>query len=262
VELRVLKDKNLAIGTVLSFILGFGLYGSTFVIPLFTQNALGWTALQSGIMLVPSSVATGLMMPIVGRAIQKDIPHKYLIALGFSVFFGYSLWAYTIITPFTGEGDFFWLLMVRGIGLGFLFVPTTTLALSSLKGKEIGQGAAFTGMVRQLGGSFGIALISTYISRRTVQHRADLVTNVTAYDADIQQRFAGLKASFMASGSGVEQASLQAYKVLDGMVTRQASLLTYMDVFLGIGIFFLICVPLVLLLKPAKSKVDMSNVGH
>jgi len=66
----------------------------------------------------------------------------------------------------------------------------------------------------------------------------------------------------MASGSGAEQASLQAHKVIDGMVTRQAALLTYMDVFLGIGIFFLICVPLVLLIKPAKSKVDMSNVGH
>ena len=262
VELRVLKDRNLAIGTVLSFIMGFGLYGSTFVIPLFTQNALGWTALQSGLMLVPSSVATGLMMPIVGRAIQKEIPHKYLIALGFSIFFGYSLWAYTIITPFTGEGDFFYILMVRGIGLGFLFVPTTTLALSSLKGKQIGQGAAFTGMVRQLGGSFGIALISTYISRKTVQHKADLMNGITAYDADVQQRLLGLKSSFITAGSGAEQASVKAHAIMDMIVTKQASLLTYMDVFLGIGIFFLICVPFVLLLKPAKNKIDMNEVGH
>ena len=262
VELRVLKDKNLAMGTVLSFILGFGLYGSTFVIPLFTQNALGWTAFQSGLMLVPSSIATGLMMPIVGRAIQKDIPHKYLIALGFSVFFGYSLWAYTIITPFTGEGDFFWLLMVRGIGLGFLFVPTTTLALSSLKGKEIGQGAAFTGMVRQLGGSFGIALISTYISRRTVQHRADLINHVSAFSNDVQQRIAALQANFLMQGNGPDISQLQAYKVMDGMVSKQAALLTYMDVFLGIGIFFLFCIPLVLLLKPAKNKIDIKDIGH
>jgi len=262
VELRVLKDKNLAIGTVLSFILGFGLYGSTFVIPLFTQNSLGWTALQSGLMLVPSSVATGLMMPFVGRAVQKNVPHKYLIAVGFSVFFGYSLWAYSLITPFTGESDFFWVLMVRGVGLGFLFVPTTTLALSSLKGKEIGQGAAFTGMVRQLGGSFGIALISTYISRRNVDHRADLLTNITAYSGNVQQRLEGLKAGFLSGGSSLDRANLQAHQAIDGMVSRQAALLTYMDVFLGIGVFFLICVPIVLLLKPVKSKVDMSNVGH
>ncbi|MFD1001812.1 DHA2 family efflux MFS transporter permease subunit [Ohtaekwangia kribbensis] len=262
VELRVLKDKNLAIGTVLSFILGFGLYGSTFVIPLFTQNSLGWTAFQSGLMLVPSSIATGLMMPIVGRAIQKGVSQKYLIAMGFSAFFGFSLWAYTVITPFTSEGDFFWMLMLRGVGLGFLFVPTTTLALSSLKGKEIGQGAAFTGMVRQLGGSFGIALISTYISRKSVQHRSDIANHVSPYDLDVQQRLAGMKANFIASGSTIDQATMQANKLMDLMVTKQAMLLTYMDVFLGIGIFFLICVPFVLILKPVKSKVDMSNVGH
>ncbi|HEY9008644.1 MAG TPA: DHA2 family efflux MFS transporter permease subunit [Ohtaekwangia sp.] len=262
VELRVLKDRNLAIGTILSFILGFGLYGSTFVIPLFTQNSLGWTALQAGLMLVPSSVATGLMMPIVGRAIQKGVSQKNLIALGFSVFFGFSLWAYTIITPFTGEGDFFWILMLRGVGLGFLFVPTTTLALSSLKGKEIGQGAAFTGMVRQLGGSFGIALISTYISRRSVQHRADLVNHVSPYSLNVQQWLANSKANFMAQGSGADRATMQANQLMDFMVTKQAMLLTYMDVFLGIGIFFLLCVPFVLILKPAKNKVDMSNVGH
>ncbi|MEO5976459.1 MAG: MDR family MFS transporter [Chryseolinea sp.] len=262
VELRVLKDRNLAMGTVLSFILGFGLYGSTFVIPLFTQNALKWTAYQSGLMLVPSSVMTGLMMPFVGKAIQKDIPHKYLIALGFSVFFGYSLWSYTIITPYTGESDFFFILMLRGVGLGFLFVPTTTLALSSLKGKEIGQGAAFTGMVRQLGGSFGIALISTFISRRVVQHRADLMNHVSAYSPDVQQRLAGIQSTLQAKGSPTNIASLQSYQVIDGIVTGQAALLTYMDVFIGIGIFFLVCIPVVLLLKPAKNKVDMSEVGH
>ncbi len=262
VDLRVLKDRNLAIGTVLSMILGFGLYGSTFVIPLFTQNSLGWTALQSGLLLVPSSVATGLMMPIVGRLIQKGISQKYLIAIGFSIFFGYSLWAYTIITPFTGERDFFVILMVRGIGLGLLFVPTTTLALSTLKGKEIGQGAAFTGMVRQLGGSFGIALISTYISRQNVTHRATLAEHISNFSPDVQQRLAAMKANFIAHGASVDYATQQANKLMDVMVTRQAALLSYMDVFIGIGIFFLVCVPFVLILKPSKNKVDMSQAGH
>jgi len=262
VELRVLKDKNLAIGTVLSFILGFGLYGSTFVIPLFTQNSLGWTALQSGLLLVPSSLATGFMMPFVGRMVQNGIPQKYLIALGFLIFFGYSLWAYTIITPFTGESDFTWILMIRGVGLGFLFVPTTTLALSSLKGKEIGQGAAFTGMVRQLGGSFGIALISTYISRQNVQHRGDLVNHLSAYDPAVQSRLLGMQNNFSSRGSSLDQAIGQGYKALEGMVMKQASLLTYMDVFLGIGIFFALCVPFVLILKPAKGKVDTSQAAH
>lgn len=262
VDLRVLKDKNLAIGTVLSFILGFGLYGSTFVIPLFTQNSLGWTALKAGLLLVPSSLATGMMMPFVGKLLQRGVSQKYLIALGFSIFFGYSLWAYTIITPFTGEGDFFFILMVRGVGLGLLFVPVTTLALSSLKGKDIGQGAAFTGMVRQLGGSFGIALISTFISRQSVQHRADLINHISPYDFDVQQRLAAMKANFMAQGSTLDYATQQANKMMDVLATKQAMLLTYMDVFLYIGGFFLLCVPFVLLLKPVKSKVDLAQAAH
>jgi DHA2 family multidrug resistance protein len=232
------------------------------VIPLFTQNSLGWTALQSGMLLVPSSVATGLMMPVVGRLIQKGISQKYMIALGFSIFFGYSLWAYSIITPFSGERDFFFLLMVRGVGLGLLFVPTTTLALSTLKGKEIGQGAAFTGMVRQLGGSFGIALISTYISRQNIFHHADLSNHISAYDPAVQQRLSGMKATMLAQGSTIDQAGMQANKIIDVLVMKQAALLTYMDVFLGIGIFFLVCVPFVLILRPSKNKVDMSQVGH
>jgi DHA2 family multidrug resistance protein len=262
VDLRVLKDRNLAIGTFLSFILGFGLYGSTFVIPLFTQNSLGWTALQSGLLLVPSSIATGLMMPVVGKLLQRGISQKYMIALGFSIFFGYSFWAYSIITPSTGESDFFFLLMVRGIGLGLLFVPTTTLALSTLKGKDIGQGAGFTGMVRQLGGSFGIALISTYISRAAVQHTANLTNHLSVYDTNVQQRISGMTGNFLAQGSPVNRATQQAHQLVDVMVLKQAMLLTYMDVFLGIGLFFLICVPLVLILKTSKSKVDMSQVGH
>jgi DHA2 family multidrug resistance protein len=203
-----------------------------------------------------------MMMPIVGRMIQKGVSQKNLIALGFSIFFGYSLWAYSIITPFTGERDFFFILMVRGVGLGLLFVPTTTLALSTLKGKEIGQGAAFTGMVRQLGGSFGIALISTFISRQNVSHRANLVNHLSVYDPNVQQRLQGMSANMLAQGSTVGQATQQANQMMEGMVSRQAALLTYMDVFLDIGIFFLVCVPFVLLLRTSKNKVDMSQVGH
>ena len=117
-------------------------------------------------------------------------------------------------------------------------------------------------MVRQLGGSFGIALISTYISRLTVQHKANIANHLSPYDPNVQQRIAGMKANFMSQGSTIDYASQQANKVMDIMVTKQAVLLTYMDIFLYIGTFFLICVPFVLMLKPSKNKVDMSQVGH
>lgn len=152
--------------------------------------------------------------------------------------------------------------MLRGVGLGFLFVPTTTLALSSLKGKEIGQGAAFTGMVCQLRGSFGIALISSYISRQNVQHRADLITHVSPYDPAVAQRMSGLESNFMSHSASAGEALQMATRSMEGAVMKQAALLTYMDVFLGIGIFFMLCVPFVLILKPNKGKIDMSQAAH
>ena len=254
IELRVLKDKNLAVGTFFTFILGFGLYGSTFIIPLFTQSILGWTALQAGLLLVPSSLTTGLMMPIVGRLIQRGVPQKYLVAGGFIIFFLYSFWAYNILTPATGSDNFFWLLIVRGAGLGLLFVPITTLALSTLKGKEIGQGAAFTGMVRQLGGSFGIALISTFINRRTFEYRSEMTQNISPYNPAFQQQLQGFKQMFIGKGIAPNEALSKAYQLFEFKILKQATLLSYMDVFLYIGIFFLLCVPIVLLIKQRKTK--------
>ncbi len=98
------------------------------------------------------------------------------------LFFIYSFWGYKIITPDTGEDAFFWMLIVRGIGMGMLFIPITTLSLSTLKGQQIGQGAAFTGMMRQLGGSFGVATITTFLARRNMDHRSDLVSNLDIND--------------------------------------------------------------------------------
>jgi len=262
VNLRVLRNNNLAIGTIMTFVLGFGLFGSTFIIPLYTQSIMGWTATQAGLLLIPSSLTTGLMMPIIGQLLQRGVPQKYLVALGFMIFFGYSLGSYLILTPSTGEEHFFWLLIIRGVGLGLLFVPITTLSLSTLKGKEIGDGAAFTGMMRQLGGSFGIALITTYISRHNMLHRADLVSHLDPTKPEVQSRLQGLTQMFMGKGSAYNVAHEQALKMIDLSVTKQAVVLSYMDVFLGIGLVFLLCVPFVLIIKKGAGKVKADVAAH
>lgn len=264
VELRVLKNGNLRIGTVMSFILGFGLYGSTFIIPLYTQSILGWTAFQSGALMIPAALATAFMMPIIGRLLTRGAKQQILVSLGLLIFFVYSFWGYKILTPDTGKDDFFWMLIVRGAGLGLLFIPITSLSLSTLKGKEIGQGAAFTGMMRQLGGSFGIAAITTFISNQTTKHKANLAQHLDMNDFDVQQRIAGLKASFMAKGMTPDVALQSAYKLLDLSVLKQASVLSYMDVFLYLGLMFLICIPFVLFVKEKKGseKIDLSEAMH
>lgn len=262
VNLRVLKDSNLAFGTVLSFILGFGLYGSTFIIPIYTQSILGWTATDAGMLLVPSSLMTAVMMPFIARMLQRGVPPKYLVATGFFVFFLYSFWAHNVLTPDTGSDHFFWPLIIRGIGLGLLFVPITTLSLSNLRNKQIGEGAAFTGMMRQLGGSFGIALITTFISRWTVNHRLALVTHLDTASVEVQNRVFALQQSFIAKGYPVDEALQKAYTILDLGVTKQAAVLTYMDVFMFLGVLFLICIPFILIfIKKGAGKI-IAGAGH
>ena len=264
VELRVLKNGNLRIGTIMSFILGFGLYGSTFIIPLYTQSILGWTALQSGSLMIPAALTTAFMMPIIGRLLSRGAKPQILVSIGLTIFFIYSFWGYKILTPDTARDSFFWMLIVRGAGLGLLFIPITTLSLSTLKGQEIGQGAAFTGMMRQLGGSFGIAAITTYISNQTTKHAAYIAQHLDANSLDVQQRVAGLKASFMAKGMTPDVALQSAYKILQYSVIKQASVLSYMDVFLALGLLFLVCVPFVLFVKQSKGRepIDVSEAMH
>jgi DHA2 family multidrug resistance protein len=263
VELRVLRNSNLRMGVLLSFIQGFGLFGSTFIIPLYTQTILGWDATQSGLLMIPSTLMVAFMMPIVGQMIQRGVSQKYLIATGFAVFFAYSLFTYKIITAQTSADDFFWPLMVRGVGLGLLSVPISTMALSTLKGAEIGQGAAFSGMLRQLGGSFGVALISTYLSRDIISHRYNLISKLDMFDPDVQHRVQALATGLQAKGMPSNIALKTAYQMLEGSVGVQSTILSYMDVFLYVGILFLCCVPLVLIfVKRSKNKVSMAESAH
>jgi DHA2 family multidrug resistance protein len=148
------------------------------------------------------------------------------------------------------------------MGLGLLFVPITTMSLSTLKGKSIGEGAAFTGMMRQLGGSFGIAIISTCITRFTQAHRVNLVSHEQATDFAVQQRVQQLTGGFMSKGYSYSEALGKAYKAMEGAVLKQATVLSYMDVFLYLGILFLLCIPFILLVKEGKAKIDMSEAMH
>lgn len=257
VELRVLNNGNLRIGVIFSFILGFGLYGSTFIIPLYTQTILGWTPTQAGLLLMPASLITGATMPIVGRLMNSKIPKQAMIMFGMMMFAGFCFYGYTILTPNTGSENFYWMLVIRGLGMGFLFVPITAISLSTLKGQQIGQGAAFTGMMRQLGGSFGVAIITTFMARASVHHAAALSENLDVTNPTVASRIGAMQANFMQKGATAEAALQKAYAMLQGSVMRQASVLSYMDVFLYLAILFVLCVPVVLFIRDRKgAKLD------
>ncbi|MBC7643384.1 MAG: MFS transporter, partial [Flavobacterium sp.] len=260
VNLRVLNDSNLKVGVIMATILGFGLYASTFLIPIYTQSVLRWSAFDAGLLLIPSSLMTGFMMPLVGKMIQKGISQKYMITAGFIAFFAFTFWMSRVLTPDTGEEFMFWPLILRGVGLGLLFVPITSLSLSTLKGKDIGDGAAFTGMMRQLGGSFGIAIITTFIARFNQQHRVDMVAKLDRTKFVVQNQINMLQKGFMAKGATFNQAIDKTNQVLEIKVMKQASVLSFMDIFMYLGIVFLLCIPIVFILKTGNKKIDLSNI--
>jgi DHA2 family multidrug resistance protein len=214
-------------------------------------------------LMVPAALTTAVMMPIIGKLLQKGVPQQYLVAGGMVLFSIFTIWGYFIVTPDTDSGAFFWMLIVRGLGMGMLFIPITALSLSTLKGQQIGQGAAFTGMMRQLGGSFGVALITTFMARKNMIHRSDLVSKLDVNNAAVQQRVQGLQHTFINKGMNTDEALKTSYATLDHMVTKQAAVLSYMDVFMYLGIMFLICVPFVLMVKGNKGKkVDLGEAMH
>lgn len=262
VNLSVLKDGNLRIGTIMCFILGFGLYGSTLILPIYTQSILGWTALDAGLLLIPGSITTAFMMPIIGKLIQRGVPQGYMVAVGFFVFFIFTFWMHNIITPDTGEEHMFWPLILRGIGLGLLFVPITTLSLSTLKGKQIGEGAAFTGMMRQLGGSFGIAIITTFITRFTQEHRVNLDAHLNVTSLEVQQRIQQLQQGFMSKGFSSNEALGKAYQVIDLTLLKQSTVMSYMDIFMYLGVMFLLCIPIIFFIKRGKNKINPADAMH
>ena len=170
-----------------SFILGFGLYGSVFVFPVFCQNLLGFTAQQTGELLFPGGLCTIVMMPFIGKMLNRGIPAQFMATAGMFLFFVFTFML-SNSTLETGEINVLIPLLIRGVGMALLFVPLTTLAIADLKGPEMGQGTGLNNMMRQLGGSFGIAALTTIIHIRQGVHRSNLLTNINPYNNAFLQR--------------------------------------------------------------------------
>jgi DHA2 family multidrug resistance protein len=261
VDLYVLKNRSVAVGTFFTFIHGFGLTSSQFIFPVFIQHLLGFSPLQAGLLMLPSTITSAFMMPLTGQIVRRIIRRgaypQLLCVIGFFTFFAFT-WMLSHSTLASGQADFFWPLILRGFGLSLMFVPITTLVLAGLPPRETHQVVGLTGMMRQLGGSLGVALIATFIEHRTWAHRQDLLRYVTPYDFPLRERLHTIIHGLMAHGASFGEAQRQAYAAIEGIVTKQAFLLTYMDAFRLVGIFFLCCMPLLLLFKRPVSMVAVA----
>ncbi len=251
VDLRILKNRSLLLGMITTFILGFGLFGSVFIFPVFCQNLLGFSSQQTGQLMIPGGLTTIFMMPFVGKMLQKGVPPQIMASVGFFFFFLFTYYL-SQSNLNSGESDFYLPLILRGIGLSLLFVPLTTLALGGLAPKDFPQGTGLNNMMRQLGGSFGIAIITTLLHVRVGHHRSDLVSHIDQYNPAFQQKFASLVSGFQTRGYGLEDATKLAYKALEGTVIRQSYLLSYLDGFWVAGFCLLASIPIIWMQKIKK----------
>lgn len=252
VNLKIMKKRSFSIGMFTSFILGFGLYGSVFVFPVFAQNLLGFTPLQTGKLFIAGGICTISMMPFIGIMLKKGVPAQFMATGGMFLFFVFC-YMLSKSTLSSGTDDFFWPLVIRGFGMALLFVPLTTLAMQDLTGPEIGQGSGLNNMSRQLGGSFGIAALTTLIHVRAGFHRSNLLTNINDYNPSFTQKLNGLMSNFMAKGASFMDAKLMAMKAIEGSVIKQTMLLTYNDAYWVAGLVMLFSIPLLYLQKFKKN---------
>jgi MFS transporter, DHA2 family, multidrug resistance protein len=259
VDLRVLKNRNVIVGATLSLAFGMAIYVSVFLYPVFVQGFLGWNATRTGLLILPSSFLTGMLMGLNATLIQKGVSPKVLVFVGFAAVIMYEIITYFLATPTSGEWDWFWPQMIRGFGFGFIFVPVAGLMLSGLKGNDLAQASGLSNMLRLLGGAIGIAITNTFVTRRFAIHRGDMISNISLYDPETNERFFGLVKGFQSNGKSLQEAQQMAAGAIEGAVSTQSAIISYAEGFLLVGIICATLLPLVFFAKIKKGeKVDLS----
>ena len=261
VNLRVLRSKNLSVAAVLTFISGIGLYSSVYLTPVYAQRLLGFTPTSTGLLLLPGAILAIGGLLVSARLLQRGISPVVMITTGMLMFIIFT-WQLSHMDLDAGFWDISLALVWRGVGLAIVTVPLSTLAISSLDLKDIPQGTALNNMMRQLGGSFGIAMVNTYLTRRNAVHRTDLVAHVTYGDPVLTARLDSYTRYFEDKGAVLADAQHQALGLVENAVTRQSNVLSFGDAYLLLGTCFLVCLPLLLLTrrkKGAKPQVALAD---
>ena len=248
-DIRLLKYRNFAICNALMFFLGFVLFGSTLLLPLFTQNILGYSATQAGMVLSPGGISILFVMPIVGALVPK-VDVRKMIALGLLICGG----ALLIFTTIDAQVDYWTLAMIRtlqALGLAFLFIPINTAAFAGIPLIKSSGASAIINLSRNLGGSFGIALTQTFFAQQQQKHQVALVAHVESTGGAGAAYLEAMTRHFVEAGHTFTESSQLALRQIYIVVQGQAAMLAVLDAFWLLGLLFLALIPFCFLLKKA-----------
>jgi DHA2 family multidrug resistance protein len=251
VDLHVFKERTYSAGVFLMTTLGFVLYGSTVLLPIMLQTLLGYPSLQAGIAMAPRGMGSLIGMPMIGMLIGK-IDSRKMVALGLTIG-AFTLFWLGSLNLNAGYWDFFWPQFFQGVGLSAVFVPLTTISMDRIAREKMGNATSLFNLMRNLGGSIGIAITGTLLSRQQQAYVNVFGSNVDPYSAQTQRAFEAARAGFIAAGIDVTTATQRAYASLFGMVNQQASMVSFVLLFRLLGVMFLLLLPLILLMKRPRS---------
>src|SRR5437868_5284608 len=259
VDLSVLRVRTYATGVFMMTVLGFILYGSTVLIPIFLQTLLGYPSLQAGLAMLPRGLGSFLFMPMVGILMGKVEPRK-LLGLGI-ILASVSLFQLGALNLQIGYWDIFWPQLLQGVSMGLLFVPLTTVTNDPIPNEKMGNATSIFNLMRNIGASFGIAGVTTIVARHQQVNSNILSGYVNLYSPETQQRLRAAMAAFIASGSSPEEAQRKALGAIFGAVQQQAAMLSFLDAFKLLGGLFLAMLPLILLMKKPKQRAGGAAMG-
>ena len=260
VDLRVFRHRNFTLGCLLIGLFGAAIYGLVTLLPLFYQELMGYTALAAGWAVSPRGIGAIIAMPIIGYLTAK-IDNRWLIAFGFCLFAVASLW-FGEVNLGIGQWTFLWAIIISGFGSGCVFVPLSTTAMAFLKNEEIGNASGLYNLLRNIGGSIGISIVNTIVSRHEQLHRNELVASVNPARPDVQGTLRGMQAYLASQGASAADAMQRAYALIGLTVNGQARLWSYVDDFRYMALVCFGCIPIVFALKKTVGKKGALRAGH
>jgi DHA2 family multidrug resistance protein len=247
VDLRVLANRTFALGTLLMTLVGFGLYGSFVLLTFYAEHLLRYDALTAGWVLAPGGIGSLVSLAIGGRLVDRTDP-RWLVSTGMAII-AYSLFLMGSLSLGADFWGVLWPRFVQGFGMGLVFVPLTTMSLAAVAPRDLPTASGIFNVVRNVGGSVGVALTTTWLSRQTQVHVTTLIGHVTPWSAAASERLARLQDVYLAGGADVETARRQALRHLYEEIQRQASMNAFADDFRALGTLFAVLVPLVWLMR-------------
>ena len=259
VDLRVLRYRSLWAGSILSVIVGMALYGTLFSVPIFAQTLMHYTSQETGMLLLPSALASAVTMIGAGQIIRK-VDSRVGLVIGATILV-FAVYQLSNLTSATGSDDFFWPLIIRSVGTAMMFLPLSMATMGPIPRRDISAASGFYNLTRQLGGSIGVALLSTLLERREAFHRAVLVEKLSASDPQVLARVGMYASKFTQLGYAGPDATAPAHKLLDASVSVQSAVISFGDCFWATGLLIACTIPLVFLLgKPPKH--FKADAGH